>query len=727
MVKQHDTIGALKKFFGFNQFKGQQESIINSILNRNDTFVIMPTGGGKSLCYQLPALMQEGTALVVSPLIALMKNQVDSIRSFATDDSVAHVLNSSLSKVETNRVFDDVRAGKTKLLFVAPESLGKESYVEIFKEITISFVAIDEAHCISEWGHDFRPEYRKIKETVGAISNCPIIALTATATEKVAQDIQKSLGMKDAVVYKDSFNRDNLFYEVRPKKDALKQIVKHIKQNEGKSGIIYCLSRKKVEELASTLQLNGIKALPYHAGLDASLRAKTQDQFLMEDVDVIVATIAFGMGIDKPDVRYVIHYSIPKSIESYYQETGRAGRDGGQGVCISFYSYKDLEKLEKLLNKKSGSEREVGRQLLEEITSFSETSLCRRKFLLHYFGEEYNEEACNKMCDNCKNPREKVDCTDEVVLLMNCVDSLKEQSKAPYIISLVAGKTNNEIKQYKGSENPFFGKGNHKDDRFWNAAIRQCVLAGLLRKDVESFGVIKFTEKGSEYLKNPVPVKIVKEHDYSGTDDNDEGGNSAKGAASDATLFKMLKDLRKSLSKKNNVPPFVIFQDPSLEDMSTQYPITNDELRKIFGVSEGKIRKYGKDFSELIAKYVEENNIERPDDFVMRNPANKGGLRIHIIQSVDRKVPLDEIAKGKQVDFETILTEMEKIVASGSKLNISYYLEDELDSDDIEEIFDYFMESETDEITAALEEFDDAYTEEELRLVKIKFMSEVAN
>lgn len=727
MVEQHDTISALKKFFGFNQFKGQQEAIIQSVLNRNDTFVIMPTGGGKSMCYQLPALMQPGTALVVSPLIALMKNQVDSIRSFATDDSVAHVLNSSLTKTETNKVFSDVRSGRTKLLFVAPESLGKESYVDIFKEITISFVAIDEAHCISEWGHDFRPEYRKIKETVGAISDCPIIALTATATEKVAQDIQKSLGMKDALVFKDSFNRDNLFYEVRPKKDALKQIVKHIKQNEGESGIIYCLSRKKVEELAQTLQLNGIKALPYHAGLDANLRAKTQDQFLMEDVDVIVATIAFGMGIDKPDVRYVIHYSIPKSIESYYQETGRAGRDGGQGVCISFYSYKDLEKLEKFLNNKNGSEREVGRQLLEEITSFSETSLCRRKFLLHYFGETYNEEACGKMCDNCKNPREKVDCTTEVKLLMNAIASVKEQSKAPYIISLLMGKTNNDIKQYRGSENPFYGKGEHKDDRFWNAAIRQCVLAGLLKKDVESFGVIKFTEAGYSFLEKPTRIEIVKEHDYSNTDDNDEPSGAGKGAVSDMVLFKMLKELRKSISKKNNVPPFVIFQDPSLEDMSTQYPINNDELRKIFGVSEGKIRKYGDAFSKLIAQYVEENNIERPDDFVMRNPANKGGLRIHIIQSVDRKVPLDEIAKGKKLAFEDVLNEMEKIVASGSKLNISYYLEDELDSDDIEEIFEYFMESETDDVATAVEEFDGSYTEEEIRLVKIKFMSDIAN
>lgn len=727
MVEQHDTISALKKFFGFNQFKGQQEAIIQSVLNRNDTFVIMPTGGGKSMCYQLPALMQAGTALVVSPLIALMKNQVDSIRSFATDDSVAHVLNSSLSKAEITKVFSDVRSGRTKLLFVAPESLGKESYVEVFKEITISFVAIDEAHCISEWGHDFRPEYRKIKETVGAISDCPIIALTATATEKVAQDIQKSLGMKDAVVFKDSFNRDNLFYEVRPKKDALKQIVKHIKQNEGESGIIYCLSRKKVEELAQTLQLNGIKALPYHAGLDANLRAKTQDQFLMEDVDVIVATIAFGMGIDKPDVRYVIHYSIPKSIESYYQETGRAGRDGGEGVCISFYSYKDLEKLEKFLNNKNGSEREVGRQLLDEITSFSETSLCRRKFLLHYFGETYNEEQCGKMCDNCKNPREKVDCTEDVTLLMNTIASVKEQSKAPYIISLLTGKTNNDIKQYKGSENPFYGKGQHKDDRFWNAAIRQCVLAGLLKKDIESFGIIKFTEAGTSFLKKPTRIEIVKEHDYSNTDDNDEPSGSSKGSASDMVLFKMLKELRKSISKKNNVPPFVIFQDPSLEDMSTQYPINNDELRKIFGVSEGKIRKYGDAFSKLIALYVEENNIERPDDFVMRNPANKGGLRIHIIQSVDRKVPLDEIAKGKKLSFEEVLNEMEKIVASGSKLNISYYLEDELDSDDIEEIFEYFMESETDDVATAVEEFDGSYTEEEIRLVKIKFMSDIAN
>lgn len=725
MVEQQNTAEALKKFFGFNQFKGQQEAIIQSILDKQDTFVIMPTGGGKSMCYQLPALMQEGTALVVSPLIALMKNQVDSIRSFATDNSVAHVLNSSLSKAETNKVFEDLRSGATKLLFVAPESLGKETYLDLFREITISFVAIDEAHCISEWGHDFRPEYRKIKETVALISDVPIIALTATATEKVAQDIQKSLGMKDAKVFKDSFNRHNLFYEVRPKKDAQKQIVKYIKQHEGQSGIIYCLSRKKVEEIAQTLKLNGINALPYHAGLDANLRAKTQDQFLMEDIDVIVATIAFGMGIDKPDVRYVMHYNIPKSIESYYQETGRAGRDGGVGVCIAFYSYKDLDKLDKFLANKGGSEREVGRQLLEEIASFAETSVCRRKFLLHYFGEEFNESGCTEMCDNCKNPREKEECTSEVKMLLECVKSIKEQNKSAYVISLLTGANTNELKQYKGTENPYYGKGNHKDERFWNAAIRQSVLAGLLRKDIESFGVLKITDKGHAFIANPSHIEIVKEHDYSANDEADEA--VGKGGASDPTLFKMLKELRKSLSKKNSVPPFVIFQDPSLEDMATQYPTNNDELRKVFGVSEGKIRKYGTAFSTLIAKYVEENDIERPDDFVMRNPASKGGLRIHIIQSVDRKVPIDEIAKGKQVDFETILSEMEKIVASGSKLNISYYLEDELDSDDIEEIFDYFMEAETDEISAAVEEFDGAYTEEELRMVKIKFMSEVAN
>ena len=730
MINTYDTKEALSKFFGFNQFKGQQEEIVKSILNKQHTFVIMPTGGGKSLCYQLPALMQEGTAIVVSPLIALMKNQVDAIRGTATDDSVAHVLNSSLSKGETARVLSDVEEGRTKLLYVAPESLTKEDYIEFFRKVKISFFAIDEAHCISEWGHDFRPEYRRLRTIIKQIGEVPIIALTATATPKVQIDIQKNLGMSDARVFKASFNRENLYYEVRPKKNIIKQIVKFIKEREGKSGIIYCLSRKKVEETAQTLQLNGIKALPYHAGLEASLRAKTQDQFLMEDCDVIVATIAFGMGIDKPDVRYVIHHDIPKSIESYYQETGRAGRDGGEGYCLAFYAYKDVEKLDKFLHNKSVAEKEVGRQLLQEIISFAETSVCRRKFLLHYFGEEFMAEECSQMCDNCKHPRETYTCTDEINTLLKAIESLKEQVKAPYLVDLITGNKTTEISKYKGDENPYFAAGKDRDDKFWNAAIRQSCLKGILTKEIESYGVLKLTEAGKEYIKNPYQFEIVKEHDYSDVDNEDSDGPSGgmKGGAADPTLLKMLKDLRKQIAKKKNLPPFVIFQDPSLEDMAIQYPIEKEELKKISGVGDGKITKFGKDFVELIAKYVEENDIDRPDDFIVKSVANKSGIRIHIIQNIDRKLPLEDIAKSKGKNLSELITEMETIVAAGTRLNIDYYLMDELGEDSVEEIYDYFMEeAETDDIQAAYDEFDGDYSEEEIRMVKIKFMSEVAN
>lgn len=728
MITEVSPKEALQKYFGFNKFKGEQEAIIKNILSGNHTFVIMPTGGGKSMCYQLPALMSEGVAIVVSPLIALMKNQVDSVRGFSTDDSVAHVLNSSLSKGETARVLDDVSSGRTKLLYVAPESLTKQDYIDFFQNVKISFFAIDEAHCISEWGHDFRPEYRRLRPIIEEIGNVPIIALTATATPKVQQDIQKNLGMTDAKLFKASFNRDNLYYQVRSKKDVVKQMVKHIRQYEGQSGIIYCLSRKKVEEIANTLQLNGIKALPYHAGLEASLRAKTQDQFLMEDVDVIVATIAFGMGIDKPDVRFVIHHDIPKSLESYYQETGRAGRDGGVGDCLTFYSYKDIEKLDKFLHNKPVAEQEVGRQLLQEIISYSETSVCRRKYLLHYFGEEFDEKGCGGKCDNCKHPREKYSCLDEVVLLLNTIDSLKEQCKEKYLKAILTGDDNTEVTKYKGDKNPYFGKGKDKDEKFWGAVIRQCTVKGFLRKEIESYGTLKFTDLGREFLKKPYTVEIVKEHDYSDADTvTDEPSGAAKGAAADATLLKMLRDLRKQISKQKELPPFVIFQDPSLEDMATQYPINTEELTKISGVGEGKIRKYGKPFVELIAKYVTENEIERPDDLIVKSAAKKSAIRVYIIQSVDRKIPLEDIAGHKNIKVDQVIEEMERIVASGTKLNLDYYLEDSLDEDCIEEIFEYFMEAETDDFQAAYEEFDGDYTEEEMRLARIKFMSEVAN
>ena len=723
---------ALQKYFGFNSFKGEQQGIVQNVLKGNDTFVIMPTGGGKSLCYQLPALMIEGTAIVVSPLIALMKNQVDSIRQVSNSDNVAHFLNSSLTKGEVARVKEDVRLGHTKLLYVAPESLTKQENIDFLSDTTISFVAIDEAHCISEWGHDFRPEYRRLRPIINNIGKVPIIALTATATPKVQLDIQKNLGMTNAKVHKASFNRPNLFYEVRPKKNVAKEIIKFIKKNDGKSGIVYCLSRKKVEEIAETLQVNGIKALPYHAGMDATTRAKHQDMFLMEDVDVIVATIAFGMGIDKPDVRFVIHHDIPKSLESYYQETGRAGRDGGEGHCIAFYSYKDIEKLEKFMHGKPVAEQEIGYQLLQEVVAYAETSMNRRKFLLHYFGEAFDEEngPGAKMCDNSKYPKEKFEGQDEVLLLLQTVNSLRSKHKYKYLSDFLVGNKTNEVITYKHDKHALFGKGNYndKDERFWNAAIRQSIVGGLLKKEIETYGTIHLTEDGKAFLDNPRSFMLIEEHDFSGTDDDDDY-NVARGAkATDEQLYNMLKDLRKKIAKEKSVPPFVVFQDPSLEDMATQYPVSIEEMQNIVGVGQGKALRYGKPFTQLIAKYVEENNIDRPADFMVKSLVNKSGAKVNIIMNIDKKLPLEDIASAQGKELHVLITEIEAIVASGTRINIDYYLDDVIDSDAQDEIYDYFMEdAESDSIEDAYEEFDGDYTEEELRLMRIKFMSEMAN
>jgi ATP-dependent DNA helicase RecQ len=722
---------ALRTYFGFDSFKGEQEAVIASLLKGNHTFVIMPTGGGKSMCYQLPALMSEGTAIVVSPLIALMKNQVDAIRQVSENDSIAHFLNSSLNKTEANRVKSDVVAGTTKLLYVAPESLTKQENIDFLSSIKISFFAIDEAHCISEWGHDFRPEYRRLRPMIEKIDNVPIIALTATATEKVQLDIQKNLGMLDAEVFKASFNRKNLFYEIRPKKEVQKQIIKFIKERNGKSGIIYCLSRKKVEELAQVLSVNGIKALPYHAGLDATSRAKHQDMFLMEDVDVIVATIAFGMGIDKPDVRFVIHHDIPKSLESYYQETGRAGRDGGEGHCVAFYSYKDIEKLEKFLHGKPVAEQEIGFQLLQEVVSYAETSMNRRKFLLHYFGEEFDEitgEGAD-MCDNSRFPKEKVEGQQEVVLLLRTIKALQGKHKMKYFVNLLTGKKSNDIVTYKHDKSEFFNAGKDHEDSFWSGAIRQCIVEGFIGKEIESYGTLFLTQKGQAFIDAPRSFMIIKQNDYSDVD-GDDGSVTIKqgGQAADEALFSILKDLRKKISKEKSVPPFVVFQDPSLEDMTVQYPITLEELQNIAGVGAGKAKRYGQPFIDVIARYVEDNNIDRPQDFVMKSVVNKSGAKVNIIMNIDKKLPLDVIAKSQQKEFEDFLVELEGIVASGTRLNIDYYLNDILDEDAIEEVYDYFMEdAETDGIDEAYEEFDGDYSEEELRLIRLKFMSEVAN
>ena len=722
---------ALQKYFGFTKFKGEQEAVINNLLAGNNTFVIMPTGGGKSLCYQLPALMSEGTAIVVSPLIALMKNQVDAIRQVSESDSVAHFLNSSLNKTESNRVRNDVSNGKTKLLYVAPESLTKQANIDFLTSIKISFFAIDEAHCISEWGHDFRPEYRRLKPIIKAIDNVPIIALTATATPKVQTDIQKNLGMQDAKLFKASFNRPNLYYEVRPKKDVQKEIVRFIKERKGKSGIIYCLSRKKVEELAKVIQVNGIRALPYHAGLDANTRAKHQDMFLMEDAEVIVATIAFGMGIDKPDVRFVIHHDIPKSLESYYQETGRAGRDGGEGHCLAFYTYKDIEKLEKFLHNKPLAEQEVGHQLLQEVVAFSETSINRRKFILHYFGEEFDEKNGEgaKMCDNSKFPKEKFEGKDQVKMALEAILSIEGKHKFNYYVDILVGKLTSKVKTYKHQNNSFFEAGINYDETFWNAVYRQIIVSGLAAKEIESYGTLYLTPKGDSFIKSPSSFLLTKEHDFSDTDEDDiivdqKGG----GGALDPKLFSFLKDLRKSLSVKNKIPPFVIFQDPSLEDMTIQYPTSIEDLQAISGVGKGKAIRYGKPFIELISKYVEENNIERHQDFVIKSIANKSAGKVNLIKNIDKKIPLDEIAKSQGKELDIIIEEIENIVNSGTKINIDYYLSDILDDDSQEEIYDYFLEdAETDEIQIAHDEFDGDYSENEIRLIKIKFMSEMAN
>ena len=727
--------GALKEVFGFDTFKGMQKEVIESLTSGNDTFVIMPTGGGKSLCYQLPAMMQDGTAIIISPLIALMKNQVDSIRSFGTQDSIAHFLNSSLNKTEITQVKEDVTAGNTKMLYLAPESLNKAENLEFLKSVNISFVAVDEAHCISEWGHDFRPEYRRIKEMIKGIDqNIPVMALTATATPKVQSDIQKNLGMTDAKVFKASFNRPNLFYEVRSKIEAAKQVIKYIKGNQGKSGIIYCLSRKKVEEIASTLQVNGIKALPYHAGFDANTRSRNQDMFLMEDVDVIVATIAFGMGIDKPDVRFVIHYDMPKSLEGYYQETGRAGRDGGEGRCIAFYDYKDIEKLEKFMNGKPVAEQEVGRQLLEEVVSYAETALSRRKFLLNYFGETFDEVNGDgaKMDDNASNPKEEIEFINEMKLLFEVILTIKERFKSKHIVDILSGKNSSEVSTYRHNNLERFGAGKEIDPKLWMAALRQALVQGYLRKDIENYGLVKFTDKGREFVANPPEsFYVYKDHDYSSEIDRSaEVASSSKsqGAAMDETLLRMLKDLRREIAKQKNVPPFVVFQDPSLHDMANQFPITLEELKNIQGVGQGKAMKFGKPFADLIAKYVEENDIERPQDMVVKSVVNKSGRKVYIIQGIDRKIPLDDIASAKGMKFDELLQELEHIVDSGTRLNIDYYNNDIVDEDRQDEVHDYFMEAETPKIEEALEELgEDEYSPEELRILRIKFMSEVAN
>ena len=721
----------LKKHFGFDQFKGEQEQVINNLLDGKDTFVIMPTGGGKSLCYQLPALICEGTAIIVSPLIALMKNQVDAIRGFSNQEGVAHFYNSSLTKTEARQVKQDVTDGVTKLLFVAPESLTKDENVEFLKSIKISFFAIDEAHCISEWGHDFRPEYRRLRTIIESIDRVPIIALTATATPKVQEDIQKNLGMAEAKVFKASFNRHNLKYEVRPKKDVKKEIIRFVKQHEGKSGIVYCLSRKKVEEIAEFLQVNGIKALPYHAGLDSASRAKHQDMFLMEDVDVIVATIAFGMGIDKPDVRYVIHHDIPKSLESYYQETGRAGRDGGEGVCVAFYSYKDIEKLEKFLHGKPVAELEIGLQLIFEMVSYAETAVCRRKQLLHYFGEKYVDEDCSDkgMCDNCANPKERFEGKEDISLLLEAILGLNEVFKAKYVANFIAGNVTSEIKSFGHDKHKLFGKGKAegKDDKYWEAVIRQSVVGGLIIKEIENYGVLKVTPMGKEFIQSPKSFQLVKPHDYSDVDDGDVITPQRSSGAADETLFAILKDLRKSIAKQKGFPPFVLFQDPSLEDMATRYPITIEELTAISGVGQGKAEKFGQEFIEVIANYVEENDIERPMDMVVKSVANKSVLKVYIVQSIDRKIDLEDIADAKGLSMDELLNELEIIVQSGTKLNLDYYINEQIDEADQEEVFDYFMEANSDSLDDAMAEFDDAFSEEEMRLLRIKFFSNVAN
>ncbi len=726
-MRDRNTLNTqLQRYFGFDRFKGQQEEVINSILDRNDTFVLMPTGGGKSLCYQLPALMQEGTAIVISPLIALMKNQVDAIRSFSTEDGVAHFLNSSLTKSAIQKVKEDISRGHTKLLYVAPESLTKLENIDFLKGINISFYAIDEAHCISEWGHDFRPEYRRIRPIVNEIGQAPIMALTATATPKVQHDIQKNLGMQNAKVFKSSFNRPNLYYEIRPKSKAKDQIIRMIKSNPGKSGIIYCLSRKKVEEIAELLLVNGIKALAYHAGMDSATRSANQDKFLMEESDVIVATIAFGMGIDKPDVRFVIHYDIPKSLEGYYQETGRAGRDGGEGKCITFYSYKDIQKLEKFMQGKPVAEQEIGQQLLLDTVAFAESSLCRRTILLHYFGEKYETENCG-FCDNCLNPKEQIEGKDLVITALKAVIEVKEQCKGEHLTNILLGIENATVKSFSHNTLEIFGEGDDYDDKIWNAVFRQSIIAGFLHKDIENYGVLKLNKAGKEFLAHPHSFMIVKNHDYESEEEADEvpqGGN----ASGDPELFAILKDLRKKVATKQKLPPFVIFQDPSLSDMSIQYPTTLEELQSIIGVGQGKAQRYGKPFVEVIKRYVEEKGIERAQDMVVRSVANKSKNKVYIIQNIDRKLALNEIAEAKGMSIDELLTELEAIVNSGTKINIDYYISAVMDEDQVEDIFRYFREdAHSDSMEEAIAEFGDDYEVEEIRMVRIKFLAEMGN
>ncbi len=725
MAKNSKLTSALKEYFGFETFKGNQEAIIENLLAEKDTFVLMPTGGGKSLCYQLPARLMEGTAIVISPLIALMKNQVDAMRSYSEEDGIAHFMNSSLTKQAIEEVKADVRSGRTKLLYVAPESLTKEENVAFLKDVPISFYAVDEAHCISEWGHDFRPEYRNIRPIINRIGERPIIALTATATPKVQHDIQKNLGMTGAAVFKSSFNRPNLYYEVRPKsKDVDREIIKFIKANEGKSGIIYCLSRKKVEELAEVLRLNDIKALPYHAGMESAVRSANQDAFLSEDVDVIVATIAFGMGIDKPDVRFVIHYDIPKSLEGYYQETGRAGRDGGEGKCLTFYSRKDLDKLEKFMQGKPIAEQEIGKQLLLETRDYAESSVCRRRSLLHYFGETYDKDNCGN-CDNCLKPKKRVEASEELKAAIETILALRERFKPEYIAHVMMGDATPEIKGYKHEELDVFGCADERDEKFLMAVIRQGVFADYLAKDIENYGVIKVTREGKAFLKSREKFWIVEDNEYTEMLDEElRGGGSG---AVDAELFSILKDLRRKIAKQHGLPTYVIFQEPSLDAMATTYPITIEELQNIPGVGPGKAKRYGKEFIDLIKKYVEENEIERPEDMRVRTVANKSKLKVEIITAIDRKVPLDALAESKDLEFDELLDELEAIVYSGTKINVSYFIEEAIDNDIEEDIFEYFKESESDDIETAMQELGDDYTEEEIRLVRIKFLSEMGN
>ena len=726
MAKEVNLTEELKRNFGFDTFKGNQEAIIRNLLAGNDTFVLMPTGGGKSLCYQLPSLILDGTAIVISPLIALMKNQGDAMRNFSAEDGVAHFINSSLNKTAIDQVKTDILSGKTKLLYVAPESLTKEENIDFLKQVNVSFYAVDEAHCISEWGHDFRPEYRRIRPIINEIGVRPVIALTATATPKVQHDIQKNLGMLEATVFKSSFNRPNLYYEVRPKTANIdKDIIKYIKSQEGKSGIIYCLSRKKVEELAELLQVNGIRALPYHAGMDSATRTQNQDAFLLEKIDVIVATIAFGMGIDKPDVRYVIHYDIPKSLEGYYQETGRAGRDGGEGQCITFYINKDLQKLEKFMQGKPIAEQEIGKQLLLETAAYAESSLCRRKILLHYFGEEYEEDNCGN-CDNCLNPKKQVEAKDQLCAVLETIIALKEKFKAEYVIDVLLGKETSQILSYQHEDLEVFGSGQGEDERTWNAVIRQALIAGYIGKDIENYGLLKVTKAGHAFLKNPVSFKIVKDVDF----DEVEEEVPMKGGAScavDPELYSILKDLRKKIAKRLELPPYVIFQDPSLEAMATTYPITIEELQNIPGVGAGKAKRYGEEFVKVIKAHVEENEIERPEDLRVRTVANKSKLKVSIIQAIDRKIALDELAESKGLEFGELLDEIEAIVYSGTKINIDYFLHEIMDDEHIDDIFDYFKESESDSLEDAIEEFGMEYSEEEIRLIRIKFLSEMGN